>query len=169
MTVPSGKMYSTPEYIEKDVKFAVDRFIQKLKQKLKTPDVMFVLYGHPNNVSLLNSQVKWVINNDTKVGGIQLDYQFGVLTNSLDRVHVVSSMKVPEYAGVRVVAYPTASETYTFKHYKYSYNIENTYRNPNTPNVPNIMGTSRYLTTEVLPVQGELLFTNTGFGMTDPA
>ncbi|MDD3172134.1 MAG: hypothetical protein PHF63_00445 [Herbinix sp.] len=166
-TIPTGKMYSTPEWIEKDLKFALDRFIQRMKKKLRTPDIMFVVYGHPNNVTLLNSNVRWVIDNDTRVGGIQLDYQFGVLTNTLDRVHVVSSMKVPEKYGLRIVAYPTSSETYTFKHYKYSFNIENTYRNPNAQNIPNVMGTSRYLTTEILPVQGELVLTNTGFGMSD--
>ena len=81
----------------------------------------------------------------------------------------MSSLKVDKKKGLRVVAYPTTKDTITFKHYKYSLNIENVYRNPLTPSVPNVMGTSRYLTTEVLPIQGQLELTNNGFGIASRA
>ena len=68
---------------------------------------------------------------------------------------------------MRIVAYPLTEELITFKHYKYSLNIENMYRNPNTPLIPNIMATQRYKTVELLPVQGSFKLTNNGFGLTD--
>lgn len=162
---PPAHGYITPSsWVNTELKFNFNREVDELKTKLRTTDVMFVAYGHPNNISLIQDDVKWVIDEDTKVGGVQLDYRFGVMTANKNRIHVVTSMKVPKSAGIRIVAYPTSPETVTFKHYKYSLNIENMYRNPNTPNIPNVMGTSRYLTTDVLPVQGEFLIEGNEFG-----
>ena len=128
---------------------------------------MFVVYGHPNNITLIQDNVRWVIDEDTKIGGIQLDYRFGVMTANKNRIHVISTLKCPRDRGLRVVAYPLTKEIITFKHYKYSLNIENAYRNALTPLTPNVMGTSRFLTTEVLPVQGELHLEQNKFSL-DP-
>jgi len=163
-TPPSNVFVTTSTYISTELKYNLNRQIDELKTKLKTPDIMFVVYGHPNHISLIQDDVKWIIDEDTKVGGIQLDYSFGVMTANKNRIHVISSMKVAREKGIRIVAYPLSKEVITFKHYKYSMNIENIYRNPITPLIPNVMGTSRYLTTEVLPVQGEFKLTNNTFG-----
>lgn len=162
---PAGTFATPSQWIESELKFAVNRLVDELKTKLKTNEIMFVLYGHPNNISLLQEDVRWIVDEDTKVGGVQLDYRFGVMNANKSRIHVVSSLKVNKNKGLRVVAYPTSKETITFKHYKYSLNIENIYRNPLTPLTPNVMGTSRYLTTSVLPVQGELQLTKNTFGI----
>lgn len=154
------------QWLNTELKFAISRFIDKLKVKLKEPDIMFVIAGHPNNITLIDDSVNWVIDNNTKMGGVQFNYSFGVLTDSKDRVHVVSSLKVPESEGLMVIAYPLTNKVITFKHYKYSMSIENGYRNPFTPLTPNIMATSRYLTTELLPVQGRFILTDTEFGVT---
>lgn len=161
---PSNIMVTTSQWIGTELKFNLNREIDELKTKLKTQDIMFVVYGHPNNITLIQDDVKWVIDEDTKIGGIQLDYRFGVMTANKNRVHVVSSLKVAKNKGIRIVAFPLSKEVITFKHLKYSLNIENLYRNPLTPTVPNIMGTSRYLTKEVLPVQGEFIIKNNDFG-----
>ena len=155
------------QYIESELKFRFNRLLSELKDKLKTTDLMFVAYGHPTNIELFNAQVDWKFDEGSKVGGIVLDYKFGVITESGTRIHVVSSLKVPKEAGIRVVAYPTTDEQITFKHFKYSFNIENMYRNPLTPLVPNIMGTHRYRTESLLPVQGQLLLKDNDFGI-DP-
>ena len=161
---PAGVFKTQSEWIAKELKFVTDRLLSRLKAKLKTSDIMYVLYGNPDNIELLEGEVNWMINNDTKIGGIQLDYKFGVTVFNGNRVHVVSSMKVPVSKGLRVILYPTTKETITFKHYKYSLNIENSYRNPNSPLIPNIMATSRNLTTELLPVQAALNLTGNNFG-----
>lgn len=163
--VPVNKYVTQSEYLETELKFNLNRFIDRLKIKLRTPDIMFVLYGHPNHVTLLNSAVRWIINEDTKIGGIQLDYKYGVITENQNRIMVLSTLKCPLDRGLRLIAYPTSKETITFKHFKYSLNIENSYRNPLTPNIPNIMATSRYKTIEVTPVQGEFRLKNTDFAV----
>lgn len=155
------------EYIESELKFRFNRLLSELKDKLKTTDLMFVVYGHPTIIELFNASVDWKFDEGSKVGGIVLDYKFGVVTESGTRIHVVSSLKVPKTAGIRIVAYPTTDEQITFKHFKYSFNIENMYRNPLTPLVPNIMGTHRYLTESLLPVQGQMLLEGDDFGI-DP-
>jgi hypothetical protein len=162
---PPVNVFVTPsQWIGSELKYFLNRELDELKTKLRTQDIMFVIYGHPNNITLIQDDVKWVIDEDTKIGGIQLDYRFGVMTTNKNRVHVVSSLKVNKNKGIRIVAYPLSKEVITFKHYKYSLNIENVYRNPFTPLTPNVMGTSRYLTTEVLPVQGEFIIENNDFG-----
>lgn len=39
------------------------------------------------------------------------------------------------------------------------------YHHPSVPLVPNIMGTHRYKTTELLPIQAEMLLLNNDFGI----
>ena len=153
------------QWINSELKFYMTRLIDELKTKLKISDVMFVVFGNPSNITLIQDTVKWVIDEDTKIGGVQLEYRFGVLTSNKSRIHVVSSLKVDRSLGLRLVAFPLTKETITFKHYKYSLNIENVYRNPMTPLTPNVMGTSRFLTTEVLPVQGKMVLKNNDFGI----
>lgn len=166
--VPGSTLAVTQsEYIESELKFRFNRLLSELKDKLKTTDLMFVVYGHPTIIELFNASVDWKFDEGSKVGGLVLDYKFGVVTESGTRIHVVSSLKVPKEAGIRIVAYPTTDEQLTFKHFKYSFNIENMYRNPLTPLTPNIMGTHRYLTESLLPVQGQMLLVGNDFGI-DP-
>ena len=162
--VTSG-MLTQSDYIEKELKFRFNKLVSQLKDILKTNEIMFVAYGHPNNIELFNSAVKWVVDENTRVGGVQLDYKFGVMTESGNRIHFISSLKCAEDIGIRIVAYPTTANHITFKHYKYSFNIENTYRHPQVDRVPNIMGTHRYLSTEMLPVQARMDFVNNEFGI----
>lgn len=165
---PANKYVTRSMYIETELKYDLNRFIDELKIKLREQDLMFVVYGHPNNVTLIQDNVRWIIDEDTKIGGIQLDYRFGVMTANKNRIHVISTMKCPKGRGLRVVAYPLTKEIITFKHYKYSLNIENAYRNPLTPLTPNVMGTSRFITTDVLPVQGEFHILDNKFALNPP-
>jgi hypothetical protein len=164
-----NKYVTRSQYIESELKYDLNRFIDELKVLLKVPDIMFVVYGHPNNVTLIQDNVRWVIDEDTKIGGIQLDYRFGVMAANKNRIHVISTLKCPKSRGLRIVAYPLTQETVTFKHFKYSLNIENTYRNAATPLTPNVMATSRYKTIDVLPVQGEFKIYDNEFALKRPA
>ena len=166
---PANKFVTRSQWIDSELKYDLNRFIDELKVKLRNQDLMFVVYGHPNNITLIQDNVRWVIDEDTKIGGIQLDYRFGVMTANKNRIHVISTMKCPKNRGLRVVAYPLTKEIITFKHYKYSLNIENAYRNALTPLTPNVMGTSRFITTEVLPVQGEFHIYDNQFALKDPS
>lgn len=166
---PANKFVTRSQWIDSELKYDLNRFIDELKVKLRNQDLMFVVYGHPNLITLIQDNVRWVIDEDTKIGGIQLDYRFGVMTANKNRIHVISTMKCPKSRGLRVVAYPLTKEIITFKHYKYSLNIENAYRNALTPLTPNVMGTSRFITTDVLPVQGEFHILDNQFALNNPA
>ncbi|HAB67329.1 MAG TPA: hypothetical protein DCE23_08180 [Firmicutes bacterium] len=157
-----------PTWIDEILKYHLERLLIQLNKKLYNKNLMYVIYGNPANVSLLRNHVKWVVSNDTKVGGVQLEYKFGLLNGTDFRIHVVSSMKVPEEEGLRILAYPTSNEIITFKHFKYSFNIENQYRNSATPLIPNIMATHRFKTVELTPVQGAMYIINNGFGNNNP-
>ena len=163
---PVGVPITPSMWIANELKYKMNRLIDRLKIKLRNADIMFVMYGHPNLITLVQDDVKWIIDEDTKIGGVQLDYRFGVMTTNKSRVHVVSTLKEPVESGLRLVLYPLTQEIITFKHYKYSINIENIYRNPLTPLTPNIMGTSRYETIELLPIQGKMMITDNEFGVT---
>lgn len=162
---PTTVIKTTSEWIP-ELKFKLNRQMDKLKEKLRTDKIMFVVYGNPAHITLLEQagKVDWIIDNGSRVGGVQLEYRFGAMSNGKSRIHVVSSMKVGRDKGLRVVAYPTTREHTTFKHLKYSVNISNEYRNPLTPLVPNLMGANRFLTTELTPVQGEMRLKNADFG-----
>lgn len=162
---PTGTFATPSQWISTELKFTINQLLNELKDKLKTKEVIFIAYGHPSNISLIQEDVNWVIDEGQKVGGVELDYRFGVMTPNGNRVHVISTLKVAKEKGIRFVLQPTTKDTFTFKHYKYSFNIENSYRNPLTPLTPNVMVTSRYLTTEVLPIQGSLELKNNKFGI----
>ena len=160
---PAGIPITSAQYIHEQLKFNLSRLIDVMKVKLRNKNLMFVMYAHPNNISLITDDVNWVINQDTKVGGIRLDYKFGVYTANENRVHVVSTLKHPVSEGFRIVAIPTDEETITFKQLKYAVSISSAYRNPNVDKVPNIMGTSRYLTIDVLPIQSTMYVEDGGY------
>lgn len=165
---PAGVMLPQSQWLAGELDFNINRLLQELSLKLNRQDIMFVIYGNPINVSLIKDKTKWIVDENTKIGGIQLVYKFGVLTNSDIRCHVVSSQKIDPSVGLRIVAYPISQEVITFKHYKYSMNIENTYRNGNTPLTPNVMATQRYKTFENTPVQGRMDIVNNRYGNTNP-
>lgn len=168
---PVHKPVTRSAWIETELKYDINQFIERLKQKIKTQDIMFVIYGNPVHINLIQDNVKWVIDEESKVGGIQLDYRFGVYTANKNRIHVVSTMKSDPKRGIRIVAYPLTKDVITFKQLKYSQNIEMGYRNPlpGLGNIPNVMGVNRYLTKEVLPVQGQIEIQNDQFGLKNPS
>jgi hypothetical protein len=165
--MPDLNKYKSPsEWVNSELKFTLSRYIQKMKNLVNESQLMFVLNGHPDHISLLNENTKWFFDEASKVGGVQMEYSFGVLTGIGDRVHVVSSRKISKTRGIRCVAIPIDGNIITFKNYKYSMNIENGYRNPFTPLIPNVVGSTRFLVKDIIPLQGELHILNDAFGST---
>ena len=156
------------EFIQKQLKFTIDRFITAIVDKAKVEDLTFVIYGNPTYVSLLDSDVNWVVKNGDMVGGVKLNYSYGIMTSGDVKVQVVSSYKVNKKT-LRFVAFPTNNDTITFKHYKYSTHIltsaNSAYRSPDLPggSMTYIMGTSRYKNISLQGIQGEMSFTNAEF------
>ena len=156
------------EFIQKQLKFTIDRFITAIADKAKIEDLTFVIYGNPKYISLLDSDVNWVVKNGDMVGGVKLNYSYGIMTSGDVKVQVVSSYKVNKKT-LRFVAFPTNNDTITFKHYKYSTHIltsaNSAYRSPDLPggSMTYIMGTSRYKNISLQGIQGEMSFINADF------
>ena len=165
---PQGVTGFQSDWLDSQLKFNINRLIKELNQKLNQKDIMYVIYGNPIYVSLLNPSIKWIVSKDTKVGGIATGYKYGVLADDDVTIHVVSSQKIRRDKGLRINAYPLTNEFVTIKHLKYSMNIENGYRNPQAQLIPNIMATQRYETFEITPIQGAVEIYNDSFGNTNP-
>jgi hypothetical protein len=100
-----------------------------------------------------DSDIKWVLNQGSNVGGVQLDYKFGVSTVNGTRVQFISTQKETIEKGFRITVIPLTDTVITYRQYQFSFNIETNYRNPITPNIPNIMCCQRYENVSVLPIQ----------------
>lgn len=140
----------------KDSREYFERVINQLKMKLKTPEIVIVAVCNPELVRFLQNGIEWVFTDDTQIAGIKIDYNFGVLTSSQDRVHIVTTHYMEPSDGIRFIVIPLTKELITYKHYKYNMVIDRGYRHSVHDLVPNVMATHRTLTFEVLPVQGKL-------------
>lgn len=138
----------------KDAREYFERLIGELKKKLRTQNIMLAAVCNPNLVRFLQDGINWVFTEDTTLSGVKLAYNFGIYTGSSDRVHIVTTQRLHENDGIRIIAIPLTQELITFKSYMYSMVIDRNYRNPMHSLVPNIMATHRTLTFEVFPVQG---------------
>lgn len=161
------------EYIAKELKFKIDRFVIDITETAKMEDIVFVLYGNPKYISLLGDGVRWVISNGQSTGGIKHNYSYGIMNSGNVKVQVVSSLKFSSFGdmhrGLRLIPYPLNKEQITFKHYKYSTHVltaqNSAYRDPDLPggSMTNIMGVSRYESTSLQGIQGYITFTHDDF------
>ena len=161
------------EYIEKQLKWEIDRFIIDLTNTCKMEDLTFVIYGNPKYVSLLGKNVNWVLNQGSTTGGIKHNYSYGVMTTGNVKVQVVSALKFdekhPNHAGLRIVPIALNPSQMTFKHYKYNTHIltakDSAYRSPDRPggSYTNLLGVSRYTDAAVQGIQGLVTFSNAEF------
>ena len=164
---PQGDyMLPESEWRTKQLKFYLERFMLTMAQKLRVDGMMFTFVANPTMCSYLED-VKWVVDENTKIGGVKLDYKFGIMTVSGVRIHVISTQKELFSKGFRVIAYPLTDQLITYRQYDYTFFIENNYRNSNTPLTPNIMVAQRYLNYEILPVQAEFYLKEVREGKTD--
>lgn len=157
LTKPSTYMLPQSEWRTTQLRYYLEKYIIQFVQKLKNSNIMVVLVANPTMVSYLDD-IKWVVDENTKVGGVKLDYKFGVTTIAGARIHVISTMKETFAKGFRLIGYPLTQEFITYRKYDYSFFIENNYRNMNTPLIPNVMVAQRYLNYEYLPLQSEMYF-----------
>lgn len=139
-----------------DCKEYFERYIDRLKRKLKTQEVTVVCVTAPENVRFLKGDIKWVFSDTTDVSGLKLNYNVGITNiNGGDRVHLITSQYLSQEDGIRTILIPTTSELITYKHIFYSVVVDRSgYRNPVETLIPNVMATQRSLTFEILPVQG---------------
>ena len=162
------------EFIEKMLKFKIDRLLNDIADKAKMDDFTFVIYGNPRYISLFNGAVNWVTRPGSSSNGVKLEYGYGIMTSGDIKVQVVSTKKVnatydqeeKTYNGIRIIPYPLSQEQFTFKHYKYTTHIltsqNSAYRSPNLPggSYTYLVGTSRYTNAAIQGIQGQVKLAN---------
>ena len=159
------------DYIERMLKFKIDRLLIDIADDAKLEDLTFVIYGNPRYISLLGGNVTWVLRAGDTLGGVKLNYSYGVMTTGNVKVTVVSSNKfdAKKYRGLRFVPFPLNPEQFTHKHYKYSSHILTThnsgYKAADRPggSMTNLMAVNRNTTVSIQGIQAELLFDNVNF------
>lgn len=161
------------EYVEKQLKFYIERFIIDLTETAKMQDMTFVIYGNPKYISLLGDCVKWVIKPGNTTGGVKHDYSYGVMTTTGVTVQVVSAQKFSatddNHKGLRLVPFPLSKEQMTFAHWKYTTHVmtatDSAYRDANLPGGSKTMlvGVSRYEDGCLQGIQGYMTFSNADF------
>jgi hypothetical protein len=162
------------EYIEKMLKFQIDRMIIDIADKAKLDDITFVIYGNPRFISLLSPLVNWVTRPGSSTNGVKLDYGYGIMTSGDVKVQVVSTKKVnaaydsaeKTYSGLRFIPFPLSQELFTFKHYKYTTHIltsnNSAYRDASLPGGSQtyLVGTSRYTNAAIQGIQAQMKLAN---------
>lgn len=168
------------EYIERELKFMVDRAVIDLADTAKIENMTFVLYGNPRYISLLGDNVKWVVRSGDSLGGVKLNYSYGIMNSGDVKIQVVSACKIPEKIKqpdgsmkanntLRIIPFPIDAELFTFKHYKYATHILTTansgYRAPDLPggSMTNIMATVRCTTEAIQGIQAKMTIKNAEF------
>lgn len=159
LAAPSTYMMPESVWRSEQLRYYFGRVISYLKTKLKDERVMFAISANSFVVELLSatdSGVRWVLDSSSQIGGVKLDYKFGVMTVDGTRLHIVATQKETIGKGFRIVAIPLTDTVITYRKYEYSFNIETNYRNPLTPNIPNIMCVQRYELIDILPFQSNV-------------
>ena len=159
------------EYIQKMLKFYVDNFLISICDTAKMEDLTFVIYGNPRYISLLDPNVNWVVKAGDHVGGIKMNYNYGIMNACGMKIQVVSTMKYDHKNDrkLRFIPFPLSDDQFTFKHYKYTTHIltaqNSGYRDPTKPggSMTYLMGTSRNTTATIQGIQGSMTFENTPF------
>ena len=159
------------EYIQKMLKFLIDRFLIDICDTAKLENLTFVIYGNPRYISLLDPEIKWAIKSGDSIGGVRMNYSYGIMNAAGMKIQVVSTMKYDSRDGrrLRIVPYPLSDEQFTFKHYKYTTHIltsqNSGYRPADRPggSMTYMVGTTRHTTATIQGIQGSVMFQNTPF------
>ena len=159
------------EYIQKMLKFYVDHFILGICDTAKMENLTFVVYGNPRYIALLDPEVNWVVKAGDSIGGVKMNYNYGIMNACGMKIQVVSTMKYDHKneRKLRFIPYPLSEDQFTFKHYKYTTHIltaqNSGYRDPDRPggSMTYLMGTSRNTTATIQGIQGSMSFENTPF------
>ena len=156
LAAPSPYMVPEAEWRSKQLRYYFERVLAYLKTKLRDERIMFAVSANTFVIEMLtitDDDIKWVMDSGSSVGGVKLDYKFGVSTVAGCRVQFIATQKEEIQKGFRIIVLPLTDTIITYRQYQFSFNIETSYRNSLTPNIPNIMCCQRYENVEVLPIQ----------------
>ena len=131
LEAPGPYMVPESEWRSKQIRFYFERVLAYLKTKLRDERIMFSVSANTYVMEMLtatDSDIKWVLNQGSNVGGVQLDYKFGVTTVNGTRVQFISTQKETIEKGFRITIIPLTDTVITYRQYQFSFNIETNYR-----------------------------------------
>lgn len=135
----------------------LDQMLTDMIEETHIQNGRFVISGRPQTTKLINNS-NWINvgqNNVSTVGGVTVDYYVGNYVSAAGLVEIVASVNLPKDR--LFITYIPNDETYaTYDYFAYSYTIinDNSYLNPNQPNVPGILLNRRDKFATVVPVIG---------------
>jgi hypothetical protein len=156
---PSAGYAGSPTEWKKELRGVIDYFANKMKSDSSYYSGSYAIICNPIDAAVLVG-VEWQFTNATAdMGGVDVNYNFGVVSGAANRYAVVSSDNVPQ-GKIRMIFIPSSNKQMTFKYYPYTFNVERDYRDPMNGNVPNIMVTRRDTIEELNPVACEITILN---------
>ena len=88
-------VYNSPHISKAENAYHLPQEVIDICDTAKIENMSFVIYGNPRYISLLDPEVNWVVKAGDSVGGVKLNYSYGiqtkikVLKNHLDAPHNV--------------------------------------------------------------------------------
>lgn len=151
---PAAGFAGSPTEWRHELRTTIEWWATKLKSYTLFTQGYFVIYGNPLDINLL-PDINWQFKSvQGERGGVNVNYDFGVMTAN-NVYQVVSSDNVP--AGkITMFFVPNVDNYMTYKYYPYTFNIEKGYLDPQMPNVPSIMMTKRHTIEELIPMQVQI-------------
>lgn len=151
---PSAQYTGSPTEWRSEIRTVIDWLATKMKLDSSFTNSKFVLAGNPLDLQLIPN-VEWTFTAAAEErSGVDVAYNLGAYAGS-NSYSILSSDNIPQ-GKIRMLLIPNVADWMTFKYYPYAFNVEANYRNPRTPNIPNIMVTRRDRVEELVPVSAEL-------------
>lgn len=163
VTYNKTRMFKRNEAIQDDIQYALSRTISELRNVCKNEPFKVRLFAHPNIASLfVGDNIDWKITNGGQItDSIRADYNMGIYTCQGDSMMLITSQKFREDDGLCGLVFPVDEKNFiSWRHYKHAMYFDKDHRISEMPNVPNIVGISRFLTKDYTPLQFRLKIKN---------
>jgi len=151
---PAQQYNGSPTEWRNELRIVIDWFATKMKQDSSMHTGRFALIGNPLDLMLIPN-VDWVFTAaQEEQGGVDVNYSIGAYAGP-NSFTLVASDNVPS-GKIKMIFIPGNADLMTYKYYPYTFNVEQGYRDPRTPLVPNIMVTRRDTKEELTPMIAEI-------------
>lgn len=163
VTYNKQRLLKRNEAIQDDIQYALSRTISEIRNICKNEPFKVRLFAHPNIATLfVGENIDWKVTNGGQItDSIRADYNMGIYTCQGDSMMLVTSQKFREEDGLCGLIFPIDEKNFiSWRHYKQALYFDKDHRISEMPNVPNIVGISRFLTKDYIPLQFRLKIKN---------
>ena len=88
-------VYNSPHISKAENAYHLPQEVIDICDTAKIENMSFVIYGNPRYISLLDPEVNWVVKAGDSVGGVKLNYSYGIMKDGQPEANVdlVNAMK----------------------------------------------------------------------------